>query len=108
MRERRGVERPDALEVFPHLARNPSLPFRRAVGQLRSQLRAVAGVDAERGGALRRETKQIRGNPIDELEHFGLRSGVEVEDDGRRVQPYSGSAAAEASAAMASRRFMTP
>ncbi len=78
VRERRGVDRPDAAQVVAHLAGNPLLSLRRPIGQLRAKRRAIAGIDAERGRAFRRQAKQVLGNPIDERERFEPRGRLRI------------------------------
>ena len=61
MREAARVEGVDALQVGANLRRHPLLSLRGAIGQLRSKRRPRAGVDAERGRALRQQAKEIVG-----------------------------------------------
>ena len=109
VREARRVEGVDALQVGAHLRRQALLPLRGAIGELRSQRRPRAGVDAERGRALGQEAQEVVGDAVEQRERVAV---VWRQRCRRPVLAHavtSGSAAAEASAAMASRRLgMSP
>ena len=72
MREAARVEGVDALQVGAKLLRDPLLPFGGSIGELGSKRRSRAGVDAQRGRALRQQAKQIVGNPVEQRERLAL------------------------------------
>ena len=109
VREPGRVERVGPLQVGAQLLRDPLLPVRGAIAELRAKRRSRAGVDAERrralGHAAAEGCRPISSSSFSASASFTAGgSGT-----GSRPQPaISGRAAADASAAMASRRVSMP
>jgi len=75
MREPRRIQGLRAIEVGANLLGNLLLSLCGAIGELRSQRRSRAGVDAERCRSLRPETKEVVCNLVEHSERIGLSGG---------------------------------
>src|SRR5467141_1467799 len=107
MRERRRVERVDALHIAPKLVGDLHLSLSRAIGELRTKRRSRAvSIPNDVAPSGRRRSRLL---PASSSNASAPASVVLADggDAGSRLQAdSSGSAAADASAVMASRRSM--